>query len=597
MLAAAEIMSRATLALLGLVAFAAPANAQTPFDLTEVAWTVSADPAGDRLHLEMRLDPLHQRDHLLLRMPLWRPGSYRYAQYQESLSALKAVDGSGAERVILPCDDRTWQVDVAGATSLTVSYDLAVENVADADATPSIMRHGPATFLYVEDALNLPHTLQFRLPAGWEHASGHRQHPLRADTWYSPNYDVFVDCPLVLGGLERHGFTLRERPFEVVLYGQKLSEEEFPRAAWLEKVKRISDAAFDVVGDFPFERYVYLFGFTDIGGGYGLEHLNSTTIEFNHSIIRSGNLDGLESVTAHEFFHLWNVKRIRPEQLGPFDYATDVRSKDLWWMEGVTSYYNDVILQRAGMRPDPNWFIEAQATVGRTLQGSSGYGKLSPERSSWTVWDGTGRQISYYDQGQALGFLLDVQIRHHTQNRRTLDDVVRFLHRWVNYPEAGLRDGDLERAVRAISGWDCGEFFARYVAGNQRFPYESVLPLAGLHCVEQRIGDPFLGIALDEKLTLTRAEESAGLRAGDRLVRIAGTGVKTMADVRGVSAGLQVGATIELIVERSGNERVRASWIVKERDRSGLSVWRNEEASAEQKAILDGILTGTPGGV
>lgn len=590
-------MTRLAILIACLAAATTPAAAQTPFDLTEVGWTIAADPAGTTLHMEMRLDPLHGRERLVLRMPLWRPGSYRYAQYQESLSGLRVVDQSGQDRAILPCDERTWQVDAAGATRLTVTYDLKVENVADEGATPSIMRHGPATFLYVEDALDLPHTLQFKLPTGWEHASGHRPHPLRDGTWYSPNYDVFVDCPLVLGGLERHAFELRERPFEVVLYGQKLTEKEFPRQAWLDKVRQISEAAYGVVGDFPFERYVYLFGFTNIGGGYGLEHLNSTTIEFNHAAIRAGDLDGLESVTAHEFFHLWNVKRIRPDVLGPFDYATDVRSKDLWWMEGVTSYYNDVILQRAGLRPDPNWFIEAQAAVGRILQGSTGYGKLSPERASWTVWDGTGRQISYYDQGQALGFLLDVQIRHHTQNRRTLDDVVRFLNRWVDYPDAGLRPGDLERAVRAISGWDCGEFFDRYVAGNQRFPYESVLPMAGLNCVEQRIGDPFLGIALDDKLVLTRDEESADLRTGDRLVRISGTGVKTPADVRAASTGWKVGATIELIVERAGAGRVRVDWVVKERDRSGLTIWRNEDATPEQKAILDGILTGTPGGV
>lgn len=584
-----------TLALAAVLA--APLSAQTPFDLTEVAWTIGAEADGSALRMEMQLNPLHGRDRLVLRMPLWRPGSYRYAQYQQKVSALRAVDQDGEERALLPCDDRSWQVDARGATRLTVTYLLAVENVADEGAKPAIMRHGPATFLYVEDALNLPHSLRFDLPAGWGHASGHRAHPLREGQVYAPNYDVFVDCPIVLGDFERFEFQLRERPFEVILYGKRPTPAQLDRAAWVETVRKISDAAYEVVGDFPFERYVYLFGFTDIGSGYGLEHLNSTTIEFNHGIIKGGNLESLESVTAHEFFHLWNVKRIRPEILGPFDYATDARSKDLWWMEGVTSYYNDVILQRAGLRAEPDWFVEAQAQVGRVLQGSTGYGKLSPERASWTVWDGTGNQISYYDQGQALGFLLDVQIRHHTGNQRSLDDVVRFLHRWVNYPDAGLRPGDLERAVRAISGWDCGEFFDRYVEGNQRFPYAEVVRLAGLNCLEQRIGDPYLGIALDEKLVLTRDEEVAGLKTGDQLVRVAGAGVRNQADVQTAAAKLKAGEQIELLIERPGAGRLKISWTVKERDRSGLRIWPDPEATAAQKAVLEGILTGSPAAI
>lgn len=583
--------------LAALVPLAAPAAAQTPFDLTEVNWTLHADPGGQQLRVDMRLAPLHDRDRVVLRIPLWRPGSYDYARFQQKMSGLTAVDQSGKARVILPCDDRTWQVDAAGATALTVSYALAVENVADDGKPPAIMRNGPATFLYTEDTLALPQTLQYDLPAGWQHVSGHREHPLRPNTWYAPNYDVFVDCPIILGDMENYSFTLHDRPFEVVLYGKRPNEQQLPRKEWVEKVRRIADAAYGVTGGFSFERYCFLFGFTNIGGGYGLEHLNSTTIEFNHGMIKNGAIEPLESVTAHEFFHNWNVKRIRPEVLGPFDYSTDARTKDLWWMEGVTSYYNDVILQRSGLRPDPDWFLEEQAKIGRTLQAAPGYGKLSPERASWTVWEGTDSQISYYDQGQALGWLLDIQIRQHTQNRRTLDDVVRFLDRWVHYPDPGLRPGDLERAVRAISGWDCAEFFDRYVAGNQRFPYEEILPLAGLSCIEQRAGEPYLGLALDDKLVLTREEESAGLRKGDQLIRIAGAGVKTQDEVRAASASLQSGQQIELVIERPGAGRVKVNWAVKERERGTLIINRNPQATAEQRAILEGILSGTPAGV
>lgn len=591
-------MGRLITILIAAGALAAAASAQTTFDLTEVDWKLAAEPDGAALRLEMKLAPLHGRDRVVLRVPLWRPGSYNFANFQRSLSELRAVDQDGVERELTACDERTWQVDAAGASALTVSYRLATDPVGDPGAPPAVMRNGPATFLFADGTLDLPHTLRFELPEGWDHASGHRAHPLREGAYYSPNYDVFVDCPIVLGAMERYGFESHGKPFEVVLYGKRPTEAQLPRQEWVEKVRRISEAAWDVVGDFPFDRYVYLFGFTDIGGGYGLEHLNSTTIEFNHGMIKSGAIDGLESVTAHEFFHLWNVKRIRPEILGPFDYTRDARTTDLWWMEGVTSYYNDVILQRSGLRAgQEDWFVEAQAQVGRTLQAVPGYGKLSPERASWTIWDGSGRQISYYDQGQALGFLLDVQIRHHTGNLRSLDDVVRFLNRWVDYPDAGLREGDLERAIFAVCGWDPAVFFERHVAGSRPFPYAEVLALAGLKVLEQRVGDAFLGLALDEELRLTRDEPSAELREGDQLVRLAGAGVRNTDEVQAAVAALKPGQEVELVIERRGAGRVKASWTVRERDRSTLRIWRDPAATPEQRAILDGILTGDPRGI
>ncbi|HEX9793790.1 MAG TPA: hypothetical protein VGC54_07370, partial [Planctomycetota bacterium] len=360
---------------------------QSRFDLREVAWTIAPDPGGDAIAMKMQLAPLQARERMVLRIPLWRPGSYRYDAFQDRISGLRAIDQDGQDRAILALDPRTWEIETSGVTALTVSYQLAVENDAEDGAAPAVHLNGPMTFLYLEDARELPHSLRVDLPRDWDIASGHRVDPAEPKVRRAPNYDVFVDCPIALGALERHGFVAHGRPFEIVLLGKLPTEAQFPRADWIETVRTISEAAYDVVGDFPFDRYVYLFLFNDIGGGYGLEHLNSTTIAWNHRMIKAGQTVGLESVTAHEFFHLWNVKRIRPSQLGPFDYSTDVRTKDLWWLEGVTSYYNDVILQRAGLRAEENWFWESQAQNFRNVLAQPGYGLVSPERSSWTVWE------------------------------------------------------------------------------------------------------------------------------------------------------------------------------------------------------------------
>lgn len=587
---------RTVSALCAALLLALPLAAQTRFDLTEVAWTLRAEPSGAFVDLEMRLEPLHDRDRVVLRLPLWKPGSYDYGRFESRLSGLTVVDQDGAERAITALDDRTWQVAAAGASALTARYRVAVANHADEGATPAVRMHAPEIFLYTEDSLQLPHTLRFELPEGWEHASGHRPHPLHDGLYYAPNYDVFADCPIVIGAMERYSFELRDRPFEVVLYGKLPSEAQLPRADWVDRVRRISDAGWQVMGEFPFESYLYQFGFTEVGGGWGLEHLNSTTIEFNHRMIKNGVLEPLESVTAHEFIHLWNVKRIRPAQLGPFDYSTDVRTRDLWWMEGITSYYNDVMVQRAGMRGEGGaWFLESQTQNRNNLAFARGWGRISAERASWTVWDGR-QQISYYDQGQALGWLMDVLIRHHTGNRRSLDDVMRALHRWVDYPGEGLRQDDLERMVVAVTGWDCAEFFDRYVSGNQVYPYAEVLPLAGLEVLEWEIGDPFLGIGMEDDLTVRMKPDLAGFQEGDRIVAVAGTAVSTTDDVRAATAGLTPDTQVTLTVNRGGAE-VEIPWMVQGRSQSYFVIREDPDATPEQRAIFEGILTGTPQGI
>lgn len=581
---------------------AAAAPAQTRFDLHEVRWDLRPAADASSLAVEMHLEPLHARERLVLRVPLWRPGSYRYANYQERISGLRALDQDGRERPILSLDPRTFEVEVAGASALTVRYDVRTDNKAETGATPVIHLHSPSVFLYSEDTLPLSQVLRVELPPGWDFASGHRPDPLQPGQFRSPNYDVFVDCPLLFGAMERHSFLAHGTPIEVVLAGRLPSAAEFPRDDWLAKVEAIVNAAYGVVGDFPFERYVFLFVFSDIGGGYGLEHLNSTTIEFNHRAVKSGAIEGLESVTAHEFFHLWNVKRIRPQQLGPFDYASDVRSRDLWWLEGVTSYYQDVILQRAGLRGgDGSWFWETQASNYRNVRGSPGWGQRSAERSSWTVWEEEHHPyISYYDQGQALGLLLDLHIRVHTQNRRSLDDVVRFLHRWVNYPEPGYRPGDLERAVFAVTGWDASAFFDRYVAGLVEYPWEEIAPAAGLSCVDRMAGEPYLGLSMDNERRLRVGNEGpmfeAGLRDGDALQQVAGQPVTSRQSLREVLAGLTPGSTVEVQVLRDGAAQSVAV-PVRERREHQFQLSVDPDAAPAAAAIAAGLIRGEPAGV
>ena len=563
------------------------APAQTPFDLTGIDWTIAPHADGESAHLTMKMEPLHARDRMVLRLPLWRPGSYRYASYQNKISGLKAFDQDGNPVALDSLDPRSWQVDAEGLTSLRVEYHLAVDNDAAAKATPVYFLHGPATFLWLEGAEDLPHFLHLDLPEGWDFSSGHRPYPGENNTWYSPNFDVFVDCPMAFGAMEKYFFELQGKEFEVALLGRVPSEARFDREDWIDRVRRISQATYDIVGDFPFERYVYLFIFNRIGGYSGLEHLNSTTIQVSHRMIEQGQLEPLESVTAHEFFHAWNVKRIRPQNLGPFDYTKDARTTDLWWMEGVTSYYNDVILERAGLRADnEDWFLESQLRNRRTLENSQGYGVASPEQASWKIWQDDSN-VSYYDQGQGLGLLLDIRIRQHTGNRRSLDDVVRALDRWVAYPDRGLREGDLQRMIHAVSGWDASEFFDLYISGTHKFPYEEVLPLAGLSVTSSPRGSAYLGLRVNPDLGIDRPQ--APFRDGDVLLRIDGQEMFDLDGLRTIIPTLAPGQLLSLDLRGADGATRSETWTVKERDRDVFRV-----ATGSSNELWQGILEGYP---
>ena len=585
--------------------FVAPLNpsfAQSRFDLQKVEWTISPAENAESVHFEMRLAPLHQRETVTVRMPRWKPGAYRYSNYERKLSELVATDQHGKEREILEIDPRTWEVECSDADELRISYRLRTSNEAAKSAPAAIHLHGPEAFMYTEDSLQLPHLLNVELPAKWDFASGHRPVAGKTLRFQSPNFDVFVDCPIAMGAegaLERHQFESHGVPFEVVIFGQPPNSSLLPRDEWLAKVQAICEATYTITGDYPFERYVFLYLFNGVGGYYGLEHLNSTTIAYNWRWAESGEYSGLESVTAHEFFHLWNVKRIRPFQLGPFDYSQDVRTKDLWWLEGVTSYYTDIILQRAGLRKD-GWFLDAQEKNFIGQFNSSGYGIVSPERASRTEWDPQpGAQISYYDQGQTLGLFLDILIRQHTDNQRTLDDVVSFMHRWVNYPEQGYREGDLERAVRAITGWDCGQFFERHIRGVVDLPWENVMAFAGVDARFSPPGGPYLGFGADDDLVISVKEESgayaAGLRAGDRLIRMAETKLTSLEQLKELVDMLPVAEEVEVVVRRNGSTK-RFQLTIAERKRLLFKLEQSNTANERQKRLLNGVLKGIPQG-
>jgi len=329
---------------------------------------------------------------------------------------------------------------------------------------------------------------------------------------------------------------------------------------FVDMLRRVSETAIGIFGNAPYKDYTYIFV---AGRGGGLEHLNSTTIGVSADVL-ARNPGGAESVSAHEFFHTWNVKRIRPVELGPFDYERPVRTLNLWVSEGITDYYTEVILARSGLNSSADFTRRMGDAIGNH-RGNAARLVVSPERSSWTVWDSpevnNSYAISYYLQGQLLGFLLDLAIRDSTDNAKSLDDVMRYL--FDHYAgERGFTSEDLRTAIRTAAGPDFQDFWHRYVSGTTEIPWDDYVKAAGWSvsftsstATDARIGTITPAVQGGRWRAVAvpgSAAATAGLVTGDELVRINGREILDGTDVTAVLRAVPSGGPVTVHVMRDG---------------------------------------------
>jgi len=541
--------------------------------------TVPNDRSAYRVELQITHPPNPSR----LVIPAWAPGAYVLMNSGENITGFEA-SSADARLAVRQDSPNSWVIDTRGKPSITVRYTAGLrDSVAWRRPnnrwflrTTSGMLDGPRTFMYLDGWKQLPARVSFTLPAGWRIATGLAPATGDSTTYTAPNYDVFIDSPMLLGQFLSYPFTAAGTPHRAVvdLGGGRASAP----TAFVNMLRRISTTAIDIFGATPYQDYTYIF----VGGrGGGLEHANSTTIGVKTEIL-ARNPRGAQTVSAHEFFHAWNVKRIRPIELGPFDYEHEVRTVNLWWSEGVTDYYADVILARAGLNT-PADFARRLARSIENFQNNAARMVISPERSSWTTWDSPavnqGAYISYYLQGELLGFLLDLAIRDSTDNTRSLDDVMRFLMQHYSHDRGFTRD-QLVQAVRSATGCDFAEFWRLHVSGTYDIPWNNYLKAAGWRLVltktltvDARIGSipPAVEGGRWRAVAPLGAAWLAGLRAGDELVRINRRDIIDGTDVTAAVQSIRPGTAVIVEVMRNSQPvtiRFRAN--IYERERAVL---------------------------
>lgn len=457
---------RATLCA-GLLALAGIASA-------EIDYHVSVKDVGDSHLLHVSITLPTSGGKTTFQSPRWAPGSYDYSDFGKSVAGFSASDTKGNPLQVDHPDFSTWTV-TAPRGPLTVQYDFPAGEVDEV-----LHYSGPHVYMYVVGREQEPCQLKVDLPSGWRMRTGLDPVGTETDRFTAPTYDVLADTPVTLGKFREVMYMSHDRPHYMVLYGRLAPKMNTDR---LEQIcKFTSDAEGNFFGEVPYKRYVWSFNVSMArDGGSGLEHLNGTEISLGPEV---GT--GAQSVITHEFFHLWNVKRIRAKVLGPFDYTTLPKTGALWWLEGVTDYYAIMIPSRYGWwGPDSTWSFMGRNI--RSVEGNDNRTKISPYDSSFRVneanngrGNSNGLLVSYYDSGWLCGLMLDIEIRIHSHGKHSLDDVELALWNECKNSQPGFPEGEIRRQVVRFGGPDLGPLFDTWVMKPGELPVEAEIAKLGL---------------------------------------------------------------------------------------------------------------------
>jgi predicted metalloprotease with PDZ domain len=598
-------------AALAVLSFAAgPARATIDYSVSV------AHPEKHVFDVTMRVPNVHDR--VLLQIPAWY-ALYQIRDFASHIMQVTAKDEAGRALPIVKLDKQTWQI--TGSGTLTVNYPIFWDDPGPF-ASQLNLDHAflnlAMVLLYIPDRRAEDARLAFAdMPENWRvaveleavGASGSAggsptsvaEGGRRSGAYVAPSYDALVDAPVELGSFDEFRIEAGGKPIRIVVHGDAGDQSRLTGA-----LKRIVDYEVSLMGGAPFREYLFLFHVGAMYGGGGMEHANCTAI--------SADVPGqLASYSAHEFFHAWNVKRIRPRSLEPVDFTKEMWTKSLWFAEGVTSTYGAYTLVRTGLWSTQQFYGDLGAQISG-LESRPAHLWQSAEESSLDAWfekypiyNRPEESISYYNKGQLLGVALDILIRDMTDNRASLDDMLRALNdefgrrgRFYNDSE-DLRAvaEDVIRKKAPSANPDLKDFFARYVSGTDEIPFDSLLGRAGWLLKDVGQHRAVFGFtirrngkssSLVEDLEAGSAAQQAGLREGDILLALNGESLPRSSE-RWLRDH-QPGERISVKVRRGGDE-TDISFALERQFEASFQVVEAPDATEKQRHIREGILHGT----
>ena len=487
-------------------------------------------------------------------MPVWTPGSYLVREFARHVQDFTATTSAGQPLKWEKINKNTWRVTTSGARDWQASYRVYANelSVRTSELNSSHAFWNNANILmYLDGFLKSPSTVRVLAPDVWKVATGLPAVAGQKNTFRAEDFDVLYDSPFEVSNFKTLVFNVKGIPHRIVIDGEGNYDPERMRR----DVQKIVETQVEMMGgEIPYRDYTFILHVRANAGG-GLEHANSTALGYprfgfkiqsgdratSASPTASGTPErdyrGFLSLVSHEFFHLWNVKRIRPDVLGPFDYTQENYTKVLWVAEGITDYYADLLLRRAGLITEAEFLVATARSI-QTLQTTPGRMEQSIEDSSFDTWikfyrpdeNTINSQVSYYDKGAIVGLLLDLEIRKRSNNAKSLDDVLRYLYTEFFKKNRNYGPADFQKASELTAGSSLEDFFGKYVRGTDELDYNAALEAAGLR-LDTGVGPVervYFGADLVEeegRLVVRRVYAGSpayeqGLNAGDQIVAL-----------------------------------------------------------------------------
>lgn len=487
-------------------------------------------PTSHLVYVKMNVPETHAGTEF--QFPTWN-NLYQIRDFVRDVQNVQA-ECNGKPEELNRVDMDTWE-----ATQRCSDLELHYAVYANQDNVFSAVLDSQHAFLNFALLLfYLPHDRQqsvrvkFLLPEGWKLITMLKDGPAPGE-YEALDYDRLVDSPAEAGNFQQYDYVQDGATFRIVVDG---NGNLYSPKSLVTVIKKITATEIALMQNVPFKRYTFMLFFPKRGGG-GMEHRDGTAISIPAAQMRVG-LDGLEAIAAHEFFHLWNVKRIRPQGLEPIDYIHGNDTSDLWFCEGVTSVYAEMVLLRSGLIKKKQFYNHLDDQIAE-LKSRPARHFQSVEESGREAWlekyadySRPQRSISYYNKGEIIGYLLDLGIRRASDNRYSLDDLMRRLDEDFAKRHLFYNDTDLERIISELaSGFPCKEFFREYIDGTRDLDYAKYLGYAGLELKTETVKEPrlgfqslqsFIGPVHVESVDPDSNADKAGLRSGDVLLKMDG---------------------------------------------------------------------------
>lgn len=504
-------------------------------------------------------------DKIRFKMPVWTPGSYKVREFSQHVDQTWFETGDekfNPNRI----DKNTWECQTKGQKSIRFTYNLyAFELGVRTSYVDQHMAflHGPSAFIYAEGFENEKISIEFNPLDSWQNIEMPLERISGTNKFNCDNYDLLADSPVALGNFDVSTYSTADVIHKIVMIGTGNYDLDKVTADF----KKITDEEVKMFNNIhPSERYIHFIQNVDNGGG-GLEHLNCHTSQMNRwAYLNEEAYLKFLGLVSHEYFHLWNVKRIRPIELGPFDYNTENYTDLLWVAEGITSYFDDLFLKRSGFYTEESYLKAVVANINR-LENQPGREVMTLTESSKLAWvkaylaneNSNNVTISYYNKGMLVAWMLDMEILSRTNGSQRLDDVMRKLYsKYYTKKQRGFTYQEFIDVCSSVCGKSLTEFFDTYINTTKPIPYNQYLNTTGYSLSNTPNTKPSLGIKTKNTngkciialVTPNSPAVAAGLSTNDEIIAINGWRVE--GEINKSVSGYTAGSEIEITFSRDG---------------------------------------------